>query len=74
MQHDLEDDQENSVDDLLEEGRSTIFPTRWNHLPEDNDPPASPAAAAPDALPTDHPTTDTDQDSNELYQEGQQGS
>ena len=61
-----------SADDALEGTR--IDPLNAHvgreHLEEDNDTPAAPASTHSD-LPPDHPSHDSEQDSNEVYQEGE---
>jgi hypothetical protein len=47
--------------------------TGQHPLPEDNDPPAAPATNMGQAIADDHPITDTEIDSQELYDEGLTG-
>ncbi len=62
------DEQDISVDDALEETRGDhVVPIPQN----DDDNPAGPADDAPQVIvPPDHPSTDTDIDETEQYQDG----
>ena len=76
MNDDDQDDNIQSTDDAMEDTRDNQDPTSvgQNKLPEDNDSPAAPAddpGVVP--LPQDHPLKDSDIDSTEAYQEGEQG-
>ncbi len=75
----MDDDEiidEPSVDDALEATRqsSTVKTVGQDALAEDNDPPAAPAndPIAP-PIPVDDPSTDSGQDSSEVYEKGQTG-
>lgn len=74
MEDDLNfDSEEVSIDDVLEEARQGRDGSRSNDqkLSEDNDTPAAPADDVHDnILQDDHPLTDSDQDSTEIYHEG----
>jgi hypothetical protein len=70
----MDNDTNQSEDDALEP-QDDIFNPAGNEekLAEDNDPPAAPADDIRPAAPIDHPATDDQMDSDELYQEGVAG-
>lgn len=70
----MDDDQNNtSADDAVEETRDDNQPAVGQQgLTEDNDSPAALAAPTTDAAPAqDDPSSDTDVDSSETYENGQ---
>jgi hypothetical protein len=68
---DTSDNEDDSLDDILEDER----PDRLQHvigqqpLPEDNDPPASPASTIGGTLSDTHPSRDSNVDPGERYHE-----
>lgn len=72
MQDDNTNDNQ-SVDDALEESRdSTTENVGNNPLPQEGNTPAGPPTDMPDDdLPIDHPSIDSNFDSTEAYQEGE---
>jgi len=69
----MDDDQQPTADDALEETRPNDLYDPLNdesRLAEDNSSPAAPADDVP-SLPLDDPATDTDEDADERYQEGE---
>ncbi len=64
-------DNDISPDDELESTRTNPLNAHvgTDALPEDHDTPAAPPSSG--VLPPDHPSHDTNLDSNEIYQEGE---
>jgi hypothetical protein len=71
-----DDNRHQSPDNALEPPDDIYNPVRdEEHLAEDNDPPATPAAHTKSGtqLPPDHPEFDYDHDAHEAYDEGTLG-
>lgn len=66
----VNDDSNQSADDALEPENDEIKAGKRDPLPEDHDTPAAPADSKGNKLPEDHPSTDSEIDSHELYDEG----
>lgn len=64
------DNDELSLDDLLEQERQKDTAVHQQKLDEDNDTPASPADDVDDSLPEDHQLFDISLDAHEIYDEG----
>jgi hypothetical protein len=66
----MDDDNTQSADDALEPIDEDLQVGRREKLEEDNDSPAAPAPDNSKLIPDDHPQTDSEVDSHELYDEG----